>query len=214
MSLLNKNFFIGILVGVALALVALDLWAYRLQRSTFANLQVHLLKPLMNGPRPPLNMKSLPRPEFPKQSRGLQDGWKVQTLDGKSVKLADLKGKVVFLDFWLTTCGPCLAELPGIEKLQASLRNEPVAFLIVSPEDPQKVRDFLQKHPLHLPVYLTERPPADLGWVAYPTTVILNRSGAVVYRHTGALNWDDNGARAFIRDLTTPEATSPRAEVS
>jgi thiol-disulfide isomerase/thioredoxin len=120
------------------------------------------------------------------------------------VKLADLKGKVVFLDFWSTTCAPCLAEMPGIERLSASLKDQPVAFLAVSREDGRKVRKFLESSKLSLPVYLARKdPPEDLAAAGVPTTVILDRNGAAVFHHVGALNWDDDNARNYIRGLAS-----------
>ncbi len=114
----------------------------------------------------------------------------------------DLKGKVVFLNFWLTTCGPCLAEMPGIEALHKSLNSEQVVFLAVTPEDEQQVRGFLKKIPLHVPVYLADgQPPDDLHGFGYPTTYILDRNGAAVFKNVGAFNWDDEGTRVFIRNL-------------
>ena len=50
------------------------------------------------------------------------------------MRLSDLKGKVVFLNFWRTSCGPCIAEMPGIERLYDSLRGENIFFLKMGKE--------------------------------------------------------------------------------
>lgn len=70
-------------------------------------------------------------------------------LDGKKVNMADLKGKVVILDFWATWCGPCIASFPGMQKMVTKYNDNPnVKFLFVNTwenkEDKEKnARDFI-----------------------------------------------------------------------
>lgn len=56
----------------------------------------------------------------------------LKDLKGNEVKLSDFKGKVVYLDFWATNCGPCVAEIPDANKLKAQFKNQDVVFLYVS----------------------------------------------------------------------------------
>ena len=72
--------------------------------------------------------------------------------------------------------------------------------LTVAQDDEKTVRKFLREHPLPVPIYLAAKdPPADLRLWGVPTTFILDRNGATVFRHVGGANWDDDGARNFIR---------------
>jgi hypothetical protein len=99
--------------------------------------------------------------------------------------------------------------MPGIARLYSSLKDQPIAFLAVARDDKQQVRDFIKANELGLPVYIAaEDPPEDLGASAVPTTVILDRSGAAVFHHVGALNWDDDSARNYIRGLASQTAPS------
>ncbi len=59
---------------------------------------------------------------------------------------ADLKGKVVFLDFWATWCPPCVASLPHINKLAEKFKGEPVVFLTITDEAPEKIEAFMKTH--------------------------------------------------------------------
>jgi len=58
-----------------------------------------------------------------------------KTLEGKDMKLSDLKGKVVYMDFWASWCGPCKGEMPHAKKLKEQFKDKDVVFLYVSIDD-------------------------------------------------------------------------------
>jgi thiol-disulfide isomerase/thioredoxin len=118
------------------------------------------------------------------------------------VDLGAFKGKAIFLDFWATYCGPCVAELPEIEQLAQLLKNDNVVFLLITREKPERVHEFLSKNHIALPVYLAdEELPPDLPVLGIPTTYILDRNGIAVHRLVGGANWDDDAARSFLHTL-------------
>ncbi len=200
----GKPFFIGLSAGVALALVVLQMWGKYLDRAVVLNANPWLIQPLQRGslPKMPKSSDMLPRPVLPTATGAAHDQWTIHSLGGKAVALGDFRGKVVFLNFWSTSCGPCIVEMPGIERLQDSLRNEPVAFLAVTRDDEHSVRAFLQKVPFRLPIYLAgDDTPEDFGPQLVPRTFILSRTGRQVFRGMGGLNWDDQDARQFLRGL-------------
>jgi hypothetical protein len=94
--------------------------------------------------------------------------------------------------------------MPGITKLYSSLRDPRIVFAAVT-EDPRTVVDkFLRQINIGLPVYLYEqKPPASLSVSGVPTTYILAADGELVFTHIGALNWDDNGAKAYLLNLAS-----------
>ena len=148
----------------------------------------------------------LPSPWLPESTGAAHDNWHLRPLnEGKSITLGALKGEPVFLNVWSTTCMPCVGELPTIERLYKSVRNEHVAFVAVTQDRDWQVRDFLKKNRIDIPVYLSDQdPPPDLPASVVPTTYILNSRGAAVFQYVGALNWDSPNVRRFLGNLAQP----------
>ncbi|GLU53360.1 TlpA family protein disulfide reductase [Dyadobacter frigoris] len=113
--------------------------------------------------------------------------------DGKTVDLASLKGKVIFINFWATWCPPCIAEMPSINALYGKFKdNENVVFLMVDVDgNYQKSDSFMKKHHYGLEVVspAVEIPPVFMQG-AVPTTVILDKEGKMVYRQEGAADYN------------------------
>jgi thiol-disulfide isomerase/thioredoxin len=201
---LNRNLLIGLGVGVALTLLTLEICARYLDQTLVSAAQPAILRPFMEAhpSTAPESSEHLPKPWLPKTANRIHDNWEVRALNGKTVSLAELRGKVVFLNFWSAACAPCREQLPGIERLYSSLRNESVAFLIVTKDDTQQARDFLKESKLDIPVYLTSQEmPGDFPDEGIPVTLILDSTGAIVFRDMGPVNWDDDRARKYIRSL-------------
>src|SRR5260370_37944046 len=180
MSAFKAGFLMGSGAGVGLAMVALNMWAtYMERRLPYLSLPP-MLQPLARHqlPQAPKSPERLPLRWLPDTSSHVHEIGNIRPIDGKPTRLADFGGKVVFLNFWSTTCAPCIAEMPGIEKLQASMKNERVAFLAVTYEDGQTVRDFLKKVPLRVPIYLADQDsPGSCRVMGVPTAYILDRNG-------------------------------------
>ncbi len=208
MAIHRFGFTIGLLTGVALTFIGLDIWGKYLDRTILDAARPRVLRPMrriQDLGSPDSSMK-LPAAWLPEASSQQHDFWTARALDGRVVRLGDFKGKVVFLNFWSTTCAPCIQEMAGMESLFDSLKNERVAFLAVTQEEESIVRGFLKKRTLRIPVFLSsEDPPPDLLPMGVPTTFILDTRGAAVLRHNGPVNWDDDGVREYIRGLLKKE---------
>lgn len=112
--------------------------------------------------------------------------------NGKTVSLASLKGKVVFINFWATWCPPCREEMPAINQLRQSFKgNDNIVFLMVNVDGTiKKSKAFMEKNKYDLPVYVpnSEIPGSFLG-NAIPTTVILDKSGKMAARMEGGRDY-------------------------
>jgi thiol-disulfide isomerase/thioredoxin/tetratricopeptide (TPR) repeat protein len=111
------------------------------------------------------------------------------SLDGTAVGLADYTGKVVVLNFWATWCPPCRAETPDIMRSFAALGSKDVAFLgIDTTETAPIVKTFVALHGVPYPVALAGPATYNAYGISYiPTTIVLDATGIVRARWTGAV---------------------------
>jgi thiol-disulfide isomerase/thioredoxin len=124
--------------------------------------------------------------------------------DGKPLKLADLKGQVVVVNFWATWCGPCKEEMPSLAKLSKDYADRGVKVIAISVdrlEDGAAAKAFLKTHgdlqfyndPEYRVVFgLTPRPDG------IPTTVIYDKTGKEQARLSGGADWDTDQAKKVM----------------
>ncbi len=132
--------------------------------------------------------------------------WLLYDLDGRSVRFSEFEGKTVFVNVWATWCPPCVMELPSIEKLHRSVDRSDVAFVIVSREDGAIVKEFVDRQPLDLPLYVTDSLPRELDGRSIPATFVLDERGVVVFRHLGPAQWGAEACREFLTGMAEASA--------
>ncbi|WP_353136931.1 TlpA disulfide reductase family protein [Pseudopedobacter sp.] len=122
--------------------------------------------------------------------------------EGKLIKMGDLEGKVVFLNFWATWCPPCIAEMPSIQKLYNQMSNE-IEFVFVDVDGQfEKPLSFLKKHNYNLPLFVSASPiPETVFDGSLPTTLVIDKKGNVVFRHRGMSDYSDKSFVAKLRQL-------------
>lgn len=127
-----------------------------------------------------------------------------QTLRGGEVSLSDYAGKVIFLNFWATWCGPCKAEMPTMEDLYTDLQNEDFVVLAVNQqEESEIVQDFIDGTGFTFPIILDSDGIINVqyGIRGIPTTFIIDTDGNVLAGKVGTHNYDGELYRSLFRNL-------------
>jgi thiol-disulfide isomerase/thioredoxin len=157
-----------------------------------------------NPPPPPaLAAADLP-PGFkavdPPQQMG---GLAFRDADGKSVSLADFRGKPVVLNIWATWCAPCVVELPKLDQLQAKAGPDTLAVVAVNVDqkDPAKVRNFLLNRNMDaIKPYLNPEDdlPKTLAIKMIPISILIDRNGYALARADAPVDWFSDYAFQFL----------------
>jgi thiol-disulfide isomerase/thioredoxin len=125
-------------------------------------------------------------------------------LAGADVDLRKLEGRVVVVNFWATWCEPCIAEMPSLQRLRERLGGKSLEVLAVNyAESPEKVKAFLRKSHIDLPVLLDPSKEAADAWNAkgLPMTFVVDRAGKVRYWVFGERDWSAGETLATIGKL-------------
>ncbi|MDR3301615.1 MAG: TlpA family protein disulfide reductase [Spirochaetaceae bacterium] len=134
----------------------------------------------------------------------LSPDWTLGTLDGKTIRLSQLQGKIVFLNFWATWCPPCRAEMPSIEALYQRFKDKGIEFFAVDiAENAKTVQKIVQAQKLHFPVLLDSSGSVggDYNIQAIPVTVIVDRDGKMILSSVGARSWNSPAIIAAFETL-------------
>lgn len=108
----------------------------------------------------------------------------VVDLSGRLLRSSELRGTITMLDWWFTSCGACVAEIPGFNQLVRKYGSR-VRFLAVATDDPHRVRDFLIKHPFLFRQSTTSDSIYDFIGGGAPHTVIVDAQGIVRFETKG-----------------------------
>jgi thiol-disulfide isomerase/thioredoxin len=133
----------------------------------------------------------------------LDKDFELVDLKGNKVSLDELKGKIVFINFWASWCSPCVAEMPDINQLYNDYRGKDIAFLLVNLDaDKDKMKKFLERKDFDFATYVPlSLVPNQLKSQSIPATFVLNREGQVVLEHFGMASYDNDDFRFWLDEL-------------
>jgi peroxiredoxin len=144
-----------------------------------------------------LNLSDYPRGDRPPEFSG-------RTYMGRKVSLADLKGKVILLNFWASWCYECRPEMPVLEKLHREFTKRGLAVLGVNlRESDIAIKNYAADLGLTFPLVTDPNGTiaASYGVIGLPTTFLIGRDGRAVGLAVGPREWDSVQAREILEML-------------
>jgi len=129
----------------------------------------------------------------------------VDIASGRRLSSSELRGKVLFINFWATWCGPCQEEAPSIERLfRHFLDNQEFIMLtILFKDDPQNAINYLKQNGFNFPVMIDRDGKAAnaYGLTGVPETYIVDKKGILREKVIGPAQWDSPEALTLISKL-------------
>jgi peroxiredoxin len=142
---------------------------------------------------------------MPKEGDRAPD-FSITTDQGKRISPSAIPGSLLVLNFWETSCAPCVAELPSLSAFASKFRSKHVVVVAVSgDEDPGKYNRFLLDHRIVLDTF---RDPArhiskSFGTFMFPETYII-QNGRIVRKVVGAIDWMNEDISSFVHKRLVP----------
>ena len=128
----------------------------------------------------------------------------LKSMSGENLKLSEMSGNVVLVNFWASWCGPCREEMPLLNALHN--KYEPLGFTVLGvnvEEDLTGAQGFLSNVPVDFPVLLDSSNKVSKQYqvIAMPTTVMVDRDGNMRYLHKGYKTGDEAKYRDMVKKL-------------
>jgi len=132
--------------------------------------------------------------------------FKLETLDGTTVSLESLRGKVVFLNVWATWCGPCREEMPSMQTLYDDFKGNKDFVMLAASQDTSGrsvVASYVKKNGYHFTILLDpENKISETYEVSgVPETFIIDRKGQIVAHHMGGFDWSRPDVKDALQQL-------------
>ncbi|WP_426474775.1 TlpA family protein disulfide reductase [Chryseobacterium balustinum] len=134
----------------------------------------------------------------------ISESFTVKDENGKIINVSELKGKVVFINFWASWCPPCRAEFPSIQKFyeKYSLNNEIVFITVNLDEDLKAGTNYLEKEKYTIPFLVPNGHVPDVYFTgSLPTTVVLDKKGKMRMKHDGMADYSRDSFYEEINQL-------------
>jgi len=125
----------------------------------------------------------------------------LQDINGENVSLNDLKGQVIFINFWATWCPPCRAEMPEIQALYQEQKKDVVFLMVALDKDFEKAKKFVQKKEFDFPIYQSVSSlPEEFKSRSIPATFVVSTDGKIVFRREGIADYNNVAFRKILEE--------------
>ena len=191
---------LGLIFGATITLmfgVYLDVFPAKVVYDYFRNRDLRTLS-APNGEIPDFSIKPPPVNVFER----IEPGWKMLAPDETEITFHDLRGKVLFLSRWATWCGPCIAEMPEVARLNEQLSSDDFVIMLYTDEQQYLVRSFKNEH--NVPIYISDgHLPEVLHAKSLPQSMIVDKTGMVRYVHSGVAAWGDESVVNYFKKIAS-----------
>ncbi|MEY2195562.1 redoxin domain-containing protein [Neobacillus sp. BF23-41] len=145
--------------------------------------------------------KKTETPETTSQTTASQEGlaigakapdFELKTLTGETVKLSNLKGKKVMLNFWATWCPPCKAEMPAMEQFSKKMEKD-IVILAINIDPQLDVQGFVDENKITFPIPLDADDKVNETYqvLSIPTTYFIDSKGVIQNKYVGGMKLED-----------------------
>lgn len=124
--------------------------------------------------------------------------------DGERFTREDFTGKVTLVNFWASWCGPCVEEIPALNRLREHMNDQPFELISINyAETPEQIGEFLNMVKVDFPVLLDLDGSYSAKWnvLIYPATFVIDTDGNIVYGVNGAIEWDSEETTGKLKAL-------------
>ncbi len=136
------------------------------------------------------------------QGKKTAPGFEIKTIDGESLRLSDLRGKVVVLNFWFIGCAPCRVEIPGLNTLVEEFGADDVVFIGLALDKAEPLRDFRKTIPFKYRIAAEAQAVASAyGVASYPTHILINKQGEIEFFLIGGSPARHDELKPLIQNL-------------
>ncbi len=130
----------------------------------------------------------------------------LKTLDGKTARLSELRGKkVVLINFWATWCPPCRLEMPTMQKIYTEYKDKGFEVLAVNiePDAKEEISEFMKELRLTFPVLLDPDMKVTRKYrlIGLPVSLLIDRQGIIRSKDIGYHDWTDKESRRQVESL-------------
>ena len=121
-------------------------------------------------------------------------------LNNEEINSEKLKGKIIVANFWFTSCPPCIAEMPALNRLVSEFKDKGVVFLAFTFEDKKDLKKFLVNHQLDFKIIPGAQSVSNLfGVLEYPTNFVLDQNGKVAMAFVGGETEEEAKTSAYLK---------------
>jgi peroxiredoxin len=125
-------------------------------------------------------------------------------MSGNPVTLSQLRGKVVILNFWSIWCGPCLAEMPSLNKLYLEFKDKGLIVLAIAEDPAEKpVKSYIQEKSIAFTILMDKDRKVYFKYSLFgiPVTFLIDKKGVIAEKFIGERDWSSSEMRGKVYNL-------------